>query len=905
MQKNKLLDTANDKQTECPDPVDSFFVNEFQREIWNDNYRDNGETINETLMRQVRAIYAEEDPGLAEMVYYAMANRRLFFGGRTTANIGTALKNVYAFNCYAAQRSVKPVDSIECIYKDLANAAHILKTEGGIGFNFNHLRPRGTLIKGVGVGTPGAVSFMDLYNESADGITKGNPGSIKQAREEDATKEKIRKGAQMAMLDCRHPDTIEFIEAKKVPNRLDRFNMSVIITDSFMEALEAGGEHEFWFPDVHDEHYDEEWMGDFDVWEEKGYGKVSYGKMPAQELWDLIILNMYNRNEPGLYFIDNANRYNNLIYYQKVTGTNPCGEINMLADAGVWVDPKTGIVYKHLGDICNLGALNLAAYHTYKPGDEFKSDRKWHFDFDLFAQDTELLVRGLDNLIDISGYPLEELKTAAKLRRKIGAGFMGYGSLLVMLGIRYGSKEAMEFTEALMKVFVNAAYQESAQLAAEKGSFLLYDEKKIFKNGFLANSGVLTQETLQCIYDNGLRNSQLLTIAPTGTIAIYGGCLSGGGEPLFEHEFIRWAIVNHQRDTLLKNLEYPDWSRGEWKQTKDFKYEMRGDTQVLVSKCGKLMIDQSRGLTKKIELADYGWKQAKRIFEDQKAHDPNFLNRFVELKESGIFATAMELSAEEHVDPFILLSRYIDNSISKTVNLPADYPIEDFDALYRRLWKEGARGLTTYREGTMIAVLETKKKVSEKKKDWKKEQKEFFDIWKSHERGDVVTDDVSLPTEYPMQGFKMESEGRKWYLSVAFKDKQHKRPFAIFVTTNSVETNVVAHGALEALIELAENEGLNPELIDENDRKCAGQNNVNKIARTISLLLRHNVKIEKIVKTLDVLEIPVFSLVYRLKKFLMRWVEEMENGMKCPTCGGVVRLSEGCIGCTECSWTKC
>ena len=343
-------------------PIDQFFVNQFQKDIWAANYQYQDEDMEMTLRRQIESIYTDESEEIKSAVYDAMVSRRLFFGGRVTANVGTGLKNVFPFNCYAAQRSVKPVDSIRCIYADLEKAAHILKTEGGIGFNFNHLRPRGTLIKGVGVGTPGCISFMDLYNASADGITKGNPGDILQVLNESVTKKKIRKGAQMAMLDCRHPDTIEFIEAKKIPNRLDRFNMSVIITDQFMEALENGGDHEFWFPNIHDEHYDQEWMGDFDDWEAAGYEKVVYATMPAQELWDLIIANTYNRNEPGVYFIDNANRYNNLIYYQKVTGTNPCGEISMLADGGVYTDPRTGIVYEHLGDICNIGTLNLTEY---------------------------------------------------------------------------------------------------------------------------------------------------------------------------------------------------------------------------------------------------------------------------------------------------------------------------------------------------------------------------------------------------------------------------------------------------------------------------------------------------------------------------------------------------------------
>jgi ribonucleoside-diphosphate reductase alpha chain len=887
------------QKAELPDLFADYFVNETQKEIWEKNYRYKDESIEGTISRLIRTIYASEDPGIAQEAYVAMANKRLFFGGRVMANVGTDLKHVFPFNCYAAQRSVKPVDSIKCIYQDLENAAHILKTEGGIGFNFNHLRPRGTYIKGVGVGTPGAISFMDLYNESADGITKGNDGEIFQTHEDSVLKKKIRKGAQMAMLDCRHPDILEFITAKSVPGRLDRFNMSVIITDAFMTALENNEDHELWFPDVHAENYDVDWNGDFDDWEAAGNPKIVYKTMKAQELWDLIITNTYNRNEPGVYFIDNANRYNNLIYYQKVTGTNPCGEIAMLADGGVYTDPKTGIVYEHLGDICNLGSLNLTGYYKpkYQSGSGFDDRwRKFPFDWDTFTDDVELLVRGLDNLIDISGYPLPELKNAAALRRKIGCGMMGYGSLLMMYGIRYGSKLAMEFTEELMRVYANAAYQASARIAAEKGSFILYDPARIFNGGFIKHSEVLSPDTIELIKRNGLRNSQLLMAAPTGTTAMLAGCQSGGIEPVFDREYSRWMICGEDKKKLLKDMDYPDWEKGEWKQTKDFKYDMVGDTQVLISKCGTLMIDQSRGLTRRITVEDYGWAKLKEL------HSSEYIES---LKADGKLACAQNLTATEHIEPFMLLSKYIDNSISKTVNLPHDYPIADFDALYQRLWKDGARGLTTYREGTMMAVLETKKETRDEKKDVAKEQKEFFDIWKEHERGDVVYDDVALPSEYPMQGFKIESEGKKWYLGLSFKDKKCTRPFAIFITTNNVEQSIIATGAIEQLYELADLEGIPAHIVDENDKKCAGQTNVNKIARTMSLLLRHNVKIEKIVKALDNIDIPIYSLVYRIKKFLMRYIDEMDNGLECPHCGDKIRLTEGCLICPGCGFSKC
>jgi len=875
--------------------MSNFFINDFQKMVWNDNYQDQTETINQTQDRLVNTIFANEAKKLKDKLNDSLINRRTFFGGRVTANTGTGIKNVHSFNCYGSQRSTKPVDSIKNIFSDLHKAAEILKTEGGIGFNFNHIRPKNTLIKGVGVGTPGVVAFMEIYDKSAEIITRGSSEDVKQ-RKKMKIKKKIRKGAQMAMLSIRHPEIMNYIKAKSVPNMLTKFNMSVIVPDSFMNALENGEDWDLWFPDIHFEKYDEEWNGDFEDWEEKGYPKVVYDTIPTQEIWDFLIETMHKRNEPGIYFIDNANRYNNVIHYQKVTGTNPCGEISMLADGGVF--EKDGIIYKHLGDICNLGSLNLCMYVNieYFKNNLVGEDNFYeYFNFETFQEDVRLLVRALDNLIDISGYPFEELETAAKLRRKIGAGIFGYGSALMMMGMRYGSTQALKFTEHLMQIFANHAYQASAELAKEKGPFILWD-KKCLDQGFIANSEVLTPETLDLIHQYGLRNSQILTVAPTGNLSIYAGCISGGIEPVYELDYFRWVIANHRAKSLLEGKTFPSWESGEWFETDDFKFQMRGDDQVLISKCGNIMIDKNRGLTEKIQVYDYAYKIINENYSDEVIDD---------YRDSGVFACANDLTAQEHLDTFILLSKHIDNSISKTINLPSDYPVGDFDQLYRKLWREGGRGVTTYREGTMMAVLETKKEKETNEKTAKKEQKEFFKEWKEHERGEVVPHQVDLPSEYPMKGRKIVSEGKKWYVSMSYKDKSMKRPFAIFVSTNHREPEVTTFGTIEALHELAEAEGIAIEHIEDNDKKCSGQNNVNKISRTISLLLRHNVKIEKIVKTLDTLDIPISSLVYRLKKLLMEYVFTMTNGKKCPICDEKMIFIEGCVKCSECSYSEC
>ena len=272
---------------------------------------------------------------------------------------------------------------------------------------------------------------------------------------------------------------------------------------------------------------------------------------------------------------------------------------------------------------------------------------------------------------------------------------------------------------------------------------------------------------------------------------------------------------------------------------------------------------------------------------------------------NNTFATATELSIEEHVEPFIIFSKYIDNSISKTANIANDYPIDEFSNLFIRMWKEGVRGFTTYREGTMTAVLESKKDEEKSRKQIKKDQKDFYGVWEGHD-GSKVFEDVQLPDEYPSMGYVLKSEGKKFYLHVAFKDKKMTRPFALFVHTNNRESDILTYTTIDMLEALAKSEGIPEPHIEKNRVKYASQNNINKLGRTISLLLRHNVSIELIVQALDTIdEVPISSFIFRIKKFLASFLDEVETGEVCPECGGAIIYKEGCRNCSECSYNKC
>jgi ribonucleoside-diphosphate reductase alpha chain len=303
------------------------------------------------------------------------------------------------------------------------------------------------------------------------------------------------------------------------------------------------------------------------------------------------------------------------------------------------------------------------------------------------------------------------------------------------------------------------------------------------------------------------------------------------------------------------------------------------------------MIDKNRGLTKRVECEDYGWTWVKANLSPEE---------IAEAEAHGVYACSMDLSLDEHLDPFIIFSKRIDNSISKTINLPNDAPFEGFSEMYMRLWKEGVRGCTTYREGTMTAVLESMGASTAQKA-----QSEFYATWAGHD-SDKVFDSVTLPDEYPLTGHIIKSEGKKFYVNVAYKDPAMTRPFALFVNTNNKESDILTYTVLDVLESLAKEVGVPDEFINKNKAKYSGQNNITKLARTISLLLRHNVPIETIVVVLDsITEIPISSFIFRIKKFLTKFIDNVKLSEVCPECGAPLMYNEGCKRCSECSFTFC
>lgn len=495
------------------------FTNELSGEVYTQSYKFQGDAqrkgdidINDTHFRTAADLAkVESDKDYWTDQFLKVLEHFSFVpGGRITSNAGLGLKSTTYINCFVDGFIGENQDSLIGIFDTLKRQGLILASEGGYGFNSDVMRPRGAYIGGIGVQSPGSVDMLDMWDTQSSVITKGSGKQSNQG------KVKIRKGAQMVTKSMWHPDIEEFITAKQTPNRLTKFNMSILADDDFMYAVKNNLPWELRFPDYEaaKEEYNKTWDGNIYLWESKGLPVKIYKRFEnANELWDLVMQSTYNRNEPGVLFVSIINKLNNLWYYEYINATNPCGE-QLLP----------------IGAVCLLGSLNLTQFVT----------EDGQFDFKKFEEFIPIAVRMLDNVNDITYVPLEAQKWNLQNKRRIGLGIMGYGSMLMMLKLRYGSKEALELTEKIMSTLANTAYRASADIAKEKGSYPLFDFEKFKESKYVQQA--LTPETIEYIRVNGLRNSHLLSIQPAGNGGVFANNVSGGCEPVFLFEFIRTVI---------------------------------------------------------------------------------------------------------------------------------------------------------------------------------------------------------------------------------------------------------------------------------------------------------------------------------------------------------------------------
>ena len=577
---------------------------DISKDIWERKYRFKGNEVlpedgivEDTWKRVAKAVASKEKrKKFWENEFYGILKDYKFLpAGRITANAGTKLSCVTMFNCYVLNDIE---DSLEGIFDTVKNAALTQKQGGGVGFDFSTIRPKGSPIHGCGVQSSGPISFMQVLDATCRTIMSAGQ----------------RRGAQMGVMRCDHPDIEEFIKIKQDGKSLRMFNLSVGITDKFIEAVKNN----------------ENWELVFD--------KMVYKTVRATELWDLIMKSTYDHAEPGFILIDRINKMNNLYYCETIRATNPCGEQPL---------PPNGA--------CLLGSVNLTKFVKYP------FTIRASVDFDALVDVVKKAVRFLDNVIELSNYPLPEQGAEASSKRRIGLGITGLADFFIFMKVKYGSTESIKIAENVMQLITNTAYQTSVELAKEKGAFPFFNADKYLAGNFIK---LLPEEIQSNIQKHGIRNSHLTSIAPTGTISIFANNVSSGLEPVFAFRYKR----------KVKNASGESFSE--------------------------------------FEVADYAYREYLKhrkleVIDDKKL--PEF------------FVTTDLVDPKGHLAIQGALQKYVDSSISKTINVPESYPFDKFKDIYLRAYEEGLKGCTTFRPSEYISGVLVREKDEKKDEPQKKE----------------------------------------------------------------------------------------------------------------------------------------------------------------------------------------
>ncbi len=581
--------------------MSEYFTTPVSRLIWDSKYRyRDGDTVHDGTVtdswrRVARALAAQEPREQAHWeaaFYQLLEDFRFLPGGRILAGAGTG-RRVTLFNCFV-MGSIE--DSMEGIFAALRESALTMQQGGGIGCDFSTLRPGGSRATAGGTIASGPVSFMRIWDSMC--ATLLSTGA--------------RRGAMMATLRCDHPDILAFIEAKQAARELRHFNLSVLVTDAFMQAVKEDTDWPLVFPEARLQAAAEatghavverDWPG-----HDAPVACRVFRVLRARELWERLVRASYDYAEPGVLFIDRINRWNNLWYRERISATNPCGEIPL---------PPYGA--------CDLGALNLTRF-VAQP---FTTAAR--LDFDALADAAGLAVRLLDNVIDASRFPLPQQRRQVTDTRRIGLGITGLADALLMLGMQYGTATAFQLAAAVMRTICHTAYRASARLGKEKGSFPAFEAEPYLQGRFVQG---LPEAVRADIADLGLRNSHLLALAPTGTISLLANNVSSGLEPVFKARYRR-------------RIRQPDGS------LQDF------------------------------EVADYACQLWQRL------HGGDSL--------PPAFVDAQRLAPEAHLQMQAAIQPYVDNAISKTINIPADMDFTAYRAVFESAYAMGLKGCTAFR----------------------------------------------------------------------------------------------------------------------------------------------------------------------------------------------------------------
>lgn len=650
----------------------------------------------------------------AREFYTLLTGRRFFPNSPTFTGAGTPLGQLAA--CFVLPITDDMGRESTGIFQTLRDAALIQQTGGGNGFSFSRLRPQGSLVKSSAGQATGPVGFLRVYDHAFGEVAQG--GS--------------RRGANMAVLRVDHPDIEEFIACKTNENQITNFNISVGITDAFMRAVEADADWDLRFPDVHHPAY-RGFSGTLEEAEAAGIPIRTYRTVRARELFDLIVRQSHHNGEPGMLFLDAANRYNPVPHLYPLEATNPCGE--------QWLGP-----YEN----CCLGSVNLAEH--------FGPDHS--VDWEAVRRSVETSTRFLDDVIDANQYvpAVPQLSEAAHRARRIGLGIMGLADLMYHVGIRYGSPQGQEFAAQVMEFVRYQAMRTSVDLARERGPFpairgSLYDSADLRWSppvpleAYTSDWGrpPVDWESLEAdLRQYGIRNAAQTTIAPTGTIATVAGCEGYGCEPVFALAYIRH--VNDNGRDLQLTYTSPHFQRAL----------------------------EEAGLDPETQQAVY-----EQTMRDGSCQAVEALPESIR----QVFVVSADISAEEHVHMQAAMQAFVDNSLSKTINFPAEAGPEDVATAYLLAWKLGCKGLTVYVTGSREkVVLETHATLQAKQKAPAADAPDQLHIWH----------DAKKPRPRSLPGYTYTVETPLGKAFVTINENGGSQPFEVFINTAKAGSDTAA-----------------------------------------------------------------------------------------------------------------
>ena len=774
-------------------------MNQIFENIWKERYCKNGETYDGNLRRV--ADFCGSNSQEREEFYDVMKNGLFFPGGRTMSNSGIG-NSLTLNNCFVAPQVP---DDLAGIFETVKLGAMTHQKGGGIGYDLSHLRPAGTPTANDAVAS-GPVSFANVFNAQTATILQGN-----------------RRGANMGVLNIYHPDIREFIHAKSYETGvLNHFNLSVMVDDDFMLAAQMKKDITLHWP-VYD--------STGRILKDPSQWQISK-EINAAELWDEIMQMAYDNGEPGIFFYDNMNRDNNLHYEETIVCSNPCAEYL----AGTVFNGT--LPAQQYGGACNLGSLMLHNF-VLSP---FEDDAD--IDYDLLARTIKTAVKFLDNIIDINKFPSDIYENYQKRYRTIGLGYTGLADALVMLGLKYDSKDAREFVFHLTEFIALTAYRASVELAKERGSFPGLNAVEFVQSGFLSKHAASSvdychqwHELTKDIQQYGIRNGKLLSVAPTGTMSlVFGNNCSSGIEPIFSLSYDRKVKMGGQSED---------------------------DVQI-------------------ISIEDYAYGLHRSLMESGAnviANPP--------------FTTALEMSVEDHVEMLAAIAYNVDMSVSKTINVPEEYPFEQCKDIYTHCWLAGIKGCTIFRPNPLRqGVLVTPSKETQEEMSPVSEE--------ALGRGDVICCDDSL---VGMKRKLMTGCGsmhlQAWY------DPDTGDIMEVFIgkgSSGGCEKNLTA---MTRLISVSLRGGVPFDYVMDQLESCGGCSAYKARQVTKRDTSPGSSCATAIAKSLKEMQAEIYEGHQCICHVKQETITDADDAPVCPECGEKLYFEGGCNICKSCGWSKC